>query len=327
MPWALWVVGWLHIIDYHCRCTEASFYVVHAQRLMTVCQIGTKVNCSGASPPTLKYLCEKEGAMAFDPNIRLIAAARTGGICANPRSSCYLLGPGDDGPYHVDVFEAAHIISAAPGGPRYQFFFDFNYDHISNCIPLCRPCHRLVDHPQNWPRYPVEVLREWRDQAKEMARQRRNKPVNAPFFDPNKERKIKDNFANHLGEIIQPLFSAQKFIRQGMLPYSVYIKIFHGASGFSVGKWSFNHPDRSHDARIANAQDTLVETMERLRSLLLEREWAKYTWLPHNELCSFRPTPYSSLFDREDESHYKQRLVDALNTLNRLAHDFFEMPY
>ncbi|PTU00264.1 hypothetical protein DBR45_23635 [Pseudomonas sp. HMWF031] len=265
--------------------------------------------------------------MAFDPNIRLIAAARTGGICANPRCSCYLLGPGDDGPNHVDVFEAAHIISAAPGGPRYQYLVDFDYDHITNCIPLCRSCHRLVDHRQNSRMYPVEVLRDWRDQAEEMARQRRNKPVNAPFFDPDKERKIKDKFADHLAEIVNPLWQAKQFVPQGILPHSVYIKICHGANGFSAGKWTFNHPDRSHDARIANAQDTLVETMERLRSILWERDWAKYTWLPHDELCSFRSMPFTSIFDREDENHYKQRLGDELNTLNRQAHDFLYMPY
>jgi hypothetical protein len=265
--------------------------------------------------------------MPFDKTIRLIAAARTGGICANPRCSCYLLGPGDDGPDHVDVFEAAHIISEAPNGPRYQFILGFDYDHISNCIPLCRPCHRLVDHNQNWRMYPVDVLRAWREQAEEMARLRRNKPVNVPFFDPDKERKTKDKFAEHLGHIINPLWQIQHLVSEGILPYSVHVKICNGAFGFSGGKWTFDHPDRSHDARIAHAQDALVETMERLWSLFREREWGRYTWLQDPDLYTFRPTKFSTPRETENDSVYKFRLLHELQTLKRRAHDFIGMPY
>lgn len=261
--------------------------------------------------------------MAFDSNIRLVAAARTGGICANPRCSCYLLGPGDDGPYHVDVFEASHIISKSPNGPRYKEIYDFDYDHISNCIPLCRPCHRLVDHPQNWRVYPVEVLREWKEQAEEMARIRRNSPVNVPFFDPDKERKIKEDFSSHLSEIVYPLRDHQRFVSKGVLPHSVYIKIWNGSFGFVAGKWRYNHPRRSRDARIAHYQDRLVETMEQLTILFSKRKWGRYTWIENTELCSFRENKYFSENDRK----YNETLQQELQTLNRLASEFMEMPY
>lgn len=261
--------------------------------------------------------------MAFNTNTRLIAAARTGGICANPRCSCYLLGPGDDGPDHVDVFEAAHIISEAPNGPRYQDEPGFKYDHISNCIPLCRSCHRLVDHSQNWRMYPAAVLREWKEQAEEMARIRRNKPVNVPFFDPNKERKIKEDFSAHLSEIVQPLRDAQQFVSDGILPLSARTKICNGAFGFSAGKWTYNNPHRSHDARIAHHQDILVEIMARLYTLLSKREWERHDWINDINLCSFRETSNLSELDIE----YNNKLQHELQILNRYACEFMEMPY
>jgi hypothetical protein len=174
--------------------------------------------------------------MPFRADVRLIVAARAGGICANPRCSCYLLGPGDEGPNQVDVFEAAHIISEAPNGPRYRLIPNFDYDHISNCIPLCRACHRLVDHPQNWRMYAEEVLQEWKFDAEEMARMRRNKPINVPFFDPNTERQIKQKFADHLAKILDPLWGIQHLVDQGILPQSVHDKIWNGSFGFSPGK-------------------------------------------------------------------------------------------
>jgi hypothetical protein len=259
--------------------------------------------------------------MPFKADVRLIAAARTGGICANPRCSCYLLGPGDDGPYQVDVFEAAHIISKASNGPRYKFILDFDYDHISNCIPLCRPCHRLVDHPHNWHVYPTEVLKEWKFDAEEMARMRRNKPINVPFFDPNTEKEVKRKFADHLAVIIDALWGNQRLVDQGILPQSAYDKIWSGSRGFSFGEWGHNHPDRSHDARIAYRQDGLVATMERLKTLLYQRRWARYTWLQSTELCSFRESRYSDL-----DSRYIDNLNHELQTLFRQACDFRDMP-
>ena len=259
--------------------------------------------------------------MSFKPEVRLVAAARTGGICANPRCSCYLLGPGDGGPNQVDVFEAAHIISEALNGPRYRFIPNFDYDHISNCIPLCRACHRLVDHPQNWQMYAVDVLEEWKNDAEEMARMRRNKPVNVPFFDPNTEKQVKQKFADHLAKIIDPLWGTQHLVDQGILQQSVHDKIWNGSFGFSVGKWGHNHPGRSHDARIAYRQDGLVATMTRLRTLFGQRRWACYSWLQSIELCSFRETMFSDL-----DNSYVDSLKHELQILTRQAHDFRAMP-
>ena len=259
--------------------------------------------------------------MPFKPDVRLIAVARTGGICANPRCSCYLLGPGDGGPYQVDVFEAAHIISEAVNGPRYRYIPNFDYDHISNCIPLCRACHRLVDHPQNWQMYGEAVLQEWKNDAEEMARMRRNKPINVPFFDPNVERQIKQKFVDHLAKILDPLWGIQHLVDQGVLPQSVYTKIWNGSFGFTTGKWGHNHPSRSHDARIAYRQDALIETMNRLIALFRQRHWASYTWLQSIELCTYRVAPNSDL-----EQHYLSSLKQELHTLSRQAHDFIEMP-
>ncbi|SDU15905.1 MULTISPECIES: HNH endonuclease signature motif containing protein [Pseudomonas] len=259
--------------------------------------------------------------MPFKADVRLIAAARTGGICANPRCSCYLLGPGDDGPYQVDVFEAAHIISGASKGPRYKFILDFDYDHISNCIPLCRSCHRLIDHPQNWKMYTVEVLQEWKFDAEEMARMRRNKPINVPFFDPNTERGVRRKFAENLGMILDSLWDHQRLLGQGILSQSAYQNICRGSRGFSFGEWGHNHPDRSHDARIAYRQDGLVATMERLTTLLYQRRWARYTWLEDINFCSFRESRFSNL-----DSRYTDNLNHELQILIRQAHDFRDMP-
>jgi hypothetical protein len=169
--------------------------------------------------------------------------------------------------------------------------------------------------------YPIEVLNEWKFDAEEMARMRRNKPVNVPFFDPNTEIRVKRKFAEHLAVIIDSLWGSQRLVEQGILPQSAYDKIRSGSRGFSFGEWGYNHPDRSHDARIAYRQDGLVATMERLKTLLCERKWARYTWLQSIDLCSFRESRFSDL-----DSRYIDKLNHELRVLIRQAHDFRDMP-
>ncbi|KAB5618671.1 hypothetical protein F7234_23090 [Pseudomonas putida] len=150
---------------------------------------------------------------------------------------------------------------------------------------------------------------------------RRNKPVNVPFFDPNTERQTKKNFVDHLAKIIDPLWGNQHLVNQGILPQSAYDKIWNGTFGFSTGKWGHNHPNRSHDARIAYRQDALVKTMTRLKALLRQRQWASFTWLQSIELCTYRETAYADL-----DHHYLSNLKQELDTLERQAHDFIQMP-
>ena len=261
--------------------------------------------------------------MSFDSITRLTAAARTGGICANPSCCCYLLGPSDEGPYAVDVFEAAHIISEAPNGPRYRRLPRRQYDDITNCIPLCRTCHRLIDHHRNWRMYPEELLQQWIVQAEEMARIRRNKPINAPFFDPDKERSTKDKFSENLGEILDTL-SVDALIRQGIIAKNLQRKVQSGSRGFCM-EWSQNSRNRSHSSRIAYFQDDLVNTMERFSELLRKRQWASYSWLDNIELLSFLPRNTQRM--SHDDRLYVERLEEVWETLKRQCYQFINMPY
>lgn len=97
-------------------------------------------------------------------------ARRVNYHCSNPDCRRGTAGPRTDPARAVSIGQAAHITAAAPGGPRYDPSLTARQrSHPDNGIWLCANCHKLVDSDPE--RYTVELLRAWKAQAEEAARQ------------------------------------------------------------------------------------------------------------------------------------------------------------
>lgn len=85
--------------------------------------------------------------------------AESAGHCQNPDCCAYLFAGDAD----ADFAEMAHIIPAAPGGPRGEHEPEVGQDRradASNIVVLCANCHTVIDKASA--SYPPEVLRGWK---------------------------------------------------------------------------------------------------------------------------------------------------------------------
>ena len=97
-------------------------------------------------------------------------AKRVGYRCSNPSCRKLTSGPHTDEAKTVNVGVASHITAASPGGPRYNPSLTTEQRRSAdNGIWLCQTCGKLVDNDEA--RFPVQLLREWRQKAEEAARQ------------------------------------------------------------------------------------------------------------------------------------------------------------
>jgi hypothetical protein len=81
--------------------------------------------------------------------------------CSNPDCHRITAGPNSDAGSWVNIGVAAHITSAAPGGPRYDPIITSEQRRaIHNGIWLCQSCAKLVDSDVD--KYTVEVLQGWK---------------------------------------------------------------------------------------------------------------------------------------------------------------------
>lgn len=263
--------------------------------------------------------------MAFTWETRMIAAARCGGVCANPACNRYLFGPALDGEKFVAVLEGAHIVAESPNGPRHRVLYLGGYDDLDNCIPLCRPCHHVVDHHLNWNFYPEEMLRRWREDAELMAEQRRGTPINVPFFDPAKARKVRDEFSQKLGAILDLMFT--RYEQCGSLHRDAIMQLHFGGRGFQPGIWSTESSARSEDFRVAYQQDRLVNLMSKISTHLHCRNW----YMPSNFGLEnherFRPIMYGAheQWAKNQDDIYENHLLMLLKEFRTMAHEFIAM--
>jgi hypothetical protein len=106
----------------------------------------------------------------FPMAVKETLARRVGVRCSNPQCRKPTSGPQEDPSQAVNIGVAAHITAASPGGPRYDSSLSPEERRsTTNAIWLCQNCAKLVDNDEN--RYPIDILRDWKTQSEEGARQ------------------------------------------------------------------------------------------------------------------------------------------------------------
>jgi hypothetical protein len=105
-----------------------------------------------------------------------ILADRAGNRCSNPGCRQPTSGPRTEPTKAVNIGVAAHITAASEGGPRYDPSLSREQRrHADNGLWLCQNCAKLVDNDPK--AYPVDLLRNWKRQAEEAARQEIEQPA------------------------------------------------------------------------------------------------------------------------------------------------------
>src|ERR1700680_2722617 len=95
-------------------------------------------------------------------------AARVAYRCSNPDCRAPTAGPQVEAGKTLNVGVAAHILAAAPGGPRHDpALSPEQRSDIANAIWLCQSCAKLIDNdPQ---RFTSGVLLAWKALAEAVA--------------------------------------------------------------------------------------------------------------------------------------------------------------
>lgn len=114
----------------------------------------------------------------FDQKTRLELERRVNSRCSNPACGRVTSGPKVTEDGVINIGKAAHICAASKGGPRYDpSMTNEERKSISNGIWLCSVCHDLVDNDEK--RFPVECLRQWKENAEAKAERRLLRPFKA----------------------------------------------------------------------------------------------------------------------------------------------------
>jgi hypothetical protein len=105
----------------------------------------------------------------FTARTKHILGKKVGYRCSCPTCRRLTIGPAKDISAPLLIAEAAHISSAAAGGPRYnQKLTTEERKGVENGIWLCAACHTMVDKDRN--RFTGDIMREWKRTAEESAR-------------------------------------------------------------------------------------------------------------------------------------------------------------
>jgi hypothetical protein len=102
----------------------------------------------------------------FPPLVKEIVAKRANQSCSNPDCHKVTSGPHSEDLKAVNLGVAAHITSAAEGGPRYNpSLTPQERSSISNAIWLCQNCAKLVDNDTT--KFPEQLLVIWKRRHEE----------------------------------------------------------------------------------------------------------------------------------------------------------------
>jgi len=126
----------------------------------------------------------------FPEDVKRILAFRVSTTCSNPTCCADTSGPQEDPTRAVNVGVAAHITSAAPGGPRYNpNLTPGQRCGIENGIWLCQNCAKLIDN--DVVRFPENVLRAWKTLAEHDAALNVGK-TRTPRFESLEQRQMRE---------------------------------------------------------------------------------------------------------------------------------------
>jgi hypothetical protein len=104
----------------------------------------------------------------FTEEVKRTLAARVAYLCSNPDCRAPTSGPQIDATKALNVGVAAHITSAAEGGPRYNSLLSpEERRHPDNGIWLCQNCGKLIDNDPS--RYTEKLIRAWKEIAEDHA--------------------------------------------------------------------------------------------------------------------------------------------------------------
>jgi hypothetical protein len=125
----------------------------------------------------------------FSEEIKRSLANRAGNRCSNPRCGASTSGPQENSAKAVNVGVAAHITSAAPGGPRYNADLTSEQRrHMDNGIWLCQNCAKDIDSDEAF--FTKDVIRAWKTIAENEARSTLGR-ARTPLVESEVERKIR----------------------------------------------------------------------------------------------------------------------------------------
>lgn len=104
------------------------------------------------------------GARDYKPNDLKRLFALSGCECANPSCNNKLIAKD----YNSILGEICHIEAASPDGPRYNpNQTDDDRRDFDNLILLCERCHKIIDNMVNETKYPVDLLKKWKENHQE----------------------------------------------------------------------------------------------------------------------------------------------------------------
>jgi len=125
----------------------------------------------------------------FSEEVKRILAYRVATSCSNPECSADTSGPQIDPSKALNVGVAAHITSAAPGGPRYNPDLSPEQRRSEeNGVCLCQTCAKLIDNDVVC--YPETVIRAWKTLAEHNAALNVGK-TKRPIAEPPEQPKMR----------------------------------------------------------------------------------------------------------------------------------------
>jgi len=115
------------------------------------------------------------GRDEFSAATKRTIAQRSGYVCAYPNCLAPTSGPATDSSDTINVGEAAHICAASEKGPRFDpSMSEDERAHADNGIWMCSTHASMIDRDEI--KYTVEMLRELKDVAENLARKMLGKP-------------------------------------------------------------------------------------------------------------------------------------------------------
>lgn len=176
--------------------------------------------------------------------VKEVLAKRVGFRCSNPACRKPTSGPQEDPAKALNIGVAAHITSAAEGGPRYNVALTSDERRAAtNGIWLCQSCGKLVDNDEN--RYTLDILQHWKT-VSESAALRALETSPHPEDEELLFLRLEKLMPNLLEEIRKDL-TARPLSRK-FVPLSK--RVSYWASGDELFYYYEDHPDLDNKLRI-----------------------------------------------------------------------------